>query len=149
MKRNIVYILLTACVIAFLTLCSTAIHKGDTREAVAYGCCAGLECMLILLVNASFRLQDLLEEEVKYANETAGIRDDAMKLAEDSLKNVDKMVKMNEELLADNRGLFTIIEEMQEYVPEEAYEKINAQLSGTRHLFQKVDGKYELYSWVK
>lgn len=149
MKRNIIYLSLTAVIIASLTMCTVAFNKHNTREATAWGCCAGLECMLILLVNASFKLQDLLEEEMKYANKTAAIRDNAMKLASDSLNNVDKMVRMNEEMLADNRGLTKIIETMQEYVPEEGYEKINAQLSGTKFLFQKTDGKYELYTWVK
>jgi len=149
MKRNIIYIVLVGGLIWSLVVCALSVNKGNGDTAIAWGCCAAIECAVLLLTGSVFSLQDSLEIEMKYSNEIATIRDDAMKLATDSLNNVEKMVKMNEELLADNRDMFKIVEAMQEYVPEEGYEKINAHLSDTRHMFQKVDGKYELYSWVK
>ena len=149
MKRNIIYLSLTAVIIALLTMCTVAFNKHNTREATAWGCGAVLAGTVMGIVSCVFRMEDVLEIETKYSDETRKIRDNAMKLASDSLNNVHKMVKMNEELLADNRDMFKIVEAMQEYVPEDGYEKINAQLSGTKHLFQKTDGKYELYTWVK
>lgn len=151
MKRNITYIILVAGLIWSLTACALSINKGNGDAAIAWGCCAAIECAVILLTGSVFSLQDSLDIETKYSKEIAAIRDEAMKLSTDSLNNVDKMIKMNEELLADNRDLFTIIESMQEYVTEEGYEEINAKLSGTKHVFSKsIDtGKYELYTWVK
>lgn len=151
MKRNITYIVLVAGLIWFLTACALSVNKGNDDAAIAWGCCAAIECAVLLLTGSVFSLQDSLEIEMKYSNEIATIRDEAMKLSSNSLNNVDKMIKMNEGLLADNRDLFAIIESMQGYVPDEGYEKINAKLSGTKHVFSKnVDtGKYELYTWVK
>lgn len=151
MKRSITYIVLVAGLCWFLTACMLSAYKGNGDAAIAWGCCAVIECAVLLLTGSVFSLQDSLEIETNYSNEIAAIRDEAMKLSSDSLNNVDKMIKMNEELLVDNRDLFKIIESMQGYVPEEGYKEINARLYGTKHIFKKDadTGKYELYTWVK
>ena len=128
MKRNITYFALVVCLIAVLTSCSMAIKDKKYDEAVAWGCCAALECVIIGFFNYGFTMKDQYDAVCENRDEFASIAKKAVSNADDSLKQCG-------ELMDDNRDLMAAIGVLQEYIDEDRYPEINEKLQGKRVLF--------------
>lgn len=128
MKRNITYFALVVCLIAFLTSCSIAIKDKKPDEAVAWGCCAVLECVIIGFFNYGFNMKDQYDAVCENRDEFASI-------AKKAVSNADDSMKLCGELMDDNRDLMAAIDVLQEYIGEDRYPEINEKLQGKRVLF--------------
>ena len=144
MKRNITYFALVVCLIAVLTSCYMSIRDKKYDEAVAWGCCAALECVVIGFFNYGFTMKDQYDAVCENRDEFASIAKKAVSNADDSLKQCS-------ELIDDNSDLATAIGVLQEYIDEDLYPEINEKLQGNRVLFSDkfTPGKMSLCYRVK
>lgn len=144
MKRNITYFALVVCVFAFLASCYMSIRDKKYDEAVAWGCCAALECIIIGLFNYGFTMKDLYDEVCENRNEFASI-------AKKAVSNSEEALKQCRELIDDNSDLTAAIGVLQEYIDEDLYQEINEKLQGKRVLFSDkfTPGKMSLCYRVK
>lgn len=128
MKRNITYFALVVCLFAFLTSCYMSIRDKKYDEAVALGCCAALECVIIGLFSYGFNMKDQYDAVCENRDEFASI-------AKKAVSNSDECLKLCGELMDDNRDLAAAIGVLQEYINEDLYQEINEKLQGKRVLF--------------
>ena len=144
MKRNITYFALVVCLIAFLTSCYMSIKGEKFDEAVAWGCCAVLECVIMGLFSYGFNMKDLYDEVCEN-------RDDFASIAKKAVKNSDDSLNQCKELIDDNSDLTAAIGVLQEYIDENLYPEINEKLQGKRVLFSDkfTPGKMSLCYRVK
>lgn len=144
MKRNITYFALVVCLIAFLTSCSIAIKDKKPDEAVAWGCCAALECVIIGFFNYGFNMKDQYDAVCEN-------RDDFASIAKKAVSNADDSLNQCKELIDDNSDLTAAIGVLQEYIDEDLYPEINEKLQGKRVLFSDkfTPGKMSLCYRVK
>lgn len=128
MKRNTIYFVLVVCVFAFLASCYMSVRDKKYDEAVAWGCCAALECVIIGLFNYGFNMKDQYDAVCEN-------RDDFASVAKKAVSNADDSLKLCGELMDDNRDLAAAIGVLQEYINEDQYQEINEKLQGKRVLF--------------